>query len=119
MSPRLRSILASRRWTTEDAHEVIAALERSGQPVSLFASEHGLDAQRLYLWRRRLGKAEAITFQELVVRPEERTALRVGDEAGERVEVVLPCGVVLRVAETIDAKVLRRLVGALSDTSPC
>jgi len=30
------------RWTREDAREVIAALDRSGKPVSVFAAEHGI-----------------------------------------------------------------------------
>ena len=56
------------RWNADDARAVIAALHRSGKPVGVFASEHGLDPQRVYLWRRRLGGAELNTFQELVVR---------------------------------------------------
>jgi transposase-like protein len=40
------------RWTQRDAREVLAALRRSGKPVSVFAAEHGLDPQRVYLWRR-------------------------------------------------------------------
>ena len=41
------------RWNEQDAREVIASLDRCGQPVSEFAAEHGLDVQRVYLWRRR------------------------------------------------------------------
>ncbi len=47
---------------------VIAALERSGRPVSTFAAEHDIDPQRLYVWRRRLGEAERTTFRELEIR---------------------------------------------------
>ncbi len=43
------------RWSVDDAQEVMAALERSGQSVSVFAAEHGLDPQRVYGWRRRIG----------------------------------------------------------------
>jgi transposase-like protein len=58
------------RWSEADAREVLAALERSGKPVSVFAAEHGLAAQRVYLWRRRLGASGELTrFQEVVVRP--------------------------------------------------
>ncbi len=32
------------RWNAEDAREAIAALDRSGQAVSVFAAERGLDA---------------------------------------------------------------------------
>ena len=54
---RFVSLLSRPRWTREDARDVIAALERSGKSVSTFAADHGLDPQRLYLWRRRLGAA--------------------------------------------------------------
>ena len=37
-----------RRWTERDAREVLAALDRSGKSVSVFAAEHGLDPQRVY-----------------------------------------------------------------------
>src|ERR1700734_1787781 len=56
------------RWTADDARHVIAALERSGQPVSTFAAEHDIDPQRLYVWRRRLGEAERTTFRGLEIR---------------------------------------------------
>ena len=46
------------------------------------------------------------------------TFVEVVPRAIERVEIVLPSGVVLRVAESIDAAALRRIVDAL-DASPC
>ena len=71
-SPPDRSPFDRPRWTERDAREVLAALRRSGKPVSVFAAEHGLDPQRVHLWRRRLGGAERTTFQELIVRPPDR-----------------------------------------------
>jgi len=44
------------RWTEQDARVVLAALEQSRKPVRVFAEEHGLDPQRLYLWR--IGRAK-------------------------------------------------------------
>ena len=55
------------RWTEQEARAALAALERSRKPLSVFAAEHGLDPQRLYSWRRRLGGAEPTTFRELIV----------------------------------------------------
>jgi transposase-like protein len=52
------SPFARPRWTEQDARDALAALHRSGTSVRAFATEHGLDPQRLYSWRRRLGKAE-------------------------------------------------------------
>ena len=57
------------RWTEREAREVIAALEGSGKSVRAFAAEHGLDPQRVYAWRRRLGGAEPTTFREVIVQP--------------------------------------------------
>jgi hypothetical protein len=68
-APR-RSPFNRPRWTEEDAREVLAALQRSGKSVGVFAQERGLDPQRVYLWRRRLGSVvEPAQFREVVVRP--------------------------------------------------
>ena len=42
-TPRPCLALTLPRWSTEDAREVLRALERSGQSVGAFAAEHGLD----------------------------------------------------------------------------
>src|ERR1700722_2069442 len=62
------------RWTEQDARGARAALQRSGKSVRAFSTEHGLDPQRLYSWKRRLGGAEPSTFQEVIVRPAPRPA---------------------------------------------
>jgi len=54
MPPPDRSPFNRSRWTEQDARVALAALEHSGKSVSVFAAEHGLDPQRLYMWRRRL-----------------------------------------------------------------
>lgn len=48
--------LRGRRWTAEDAHRVIAAWRESGLSALAFAREHGLTAQRLYWWSKRLSE---------------------------------------------------------------
>src|SRR6266436_3843977 len=110
---RARSPFDRPRWNTEDAREVIAALDRSGQPVSVFAAEHRLDAQRVYVWRRRLGRigsagAGRSTFRELVVRaaapPSIVSAVGVG------FEIVLASGAVVRVPASFDSDALARLL---------
>jgi transposase len=99
-----------RRWTEQDARHALAALERSGKAVAVFATQHGIDPQRLYAWRRRLGGAERTTFQELIVRPPPRISLT--DDASA-FELALPSGVVVRVPATFDASALERLLGVL------
>jgi transposase-like protein len=100
------------RWNEQDARTVLEALERSGQPVSAFAAEHGLDPQRVYLWRRRLGaSAERTTFRELVVRG--------SAERATAFEVVLSTGVTVRVPASFDADALARLLDVLSRVAAC
>jgi hypothetical protein len=110
------------RWTERDAREVIAALDRSGKSVLEFATAHGLDPHRVYLWRRRLGgprpgKAGHTMFQELVVRPREAVA-RV-DEQDSPFEVVLASGAVFRVPASVDATSLARLLDVLGRARAC
>src|SRR5271155_387432 len=102
-SPAADSPFTRPRWTERDARDVLAALRRSGKSVSAFAADHGLDPQRVYLWRRRLGGAEPTKFQELIVGPAARQAIR--DAAGS-FEIVLASGDVLRVPPSFDGEAL-------------
>jgi transposase-like protein len=104
------------RWTEEDAREVLAALGRSGKSISVFAAEHRLDPQRVYLWRRRLGEAERATFQELIVRPARRSA---ADTEGTPFELVLASGEVVRVPPSFDSAALARLLEVLAQVRAC
>ncbi len=97
------------RWSIDVAREVVAALERSGQSVSVFAAEHGLDPQRVYGWRRRVGaRAERTTFRELTV-PTESCVF----------EVMLTSGVRVRVPLDFDSEALVRLFQALTQANVC
>ena len=101
------------RWSEADAREVLAALEGSGKPVSVFAAEHGLDAQRVYLWRRRLGaSAELTRFQEVVVRPP-------SPSSRAPFEITLSPGTTLRVPSSFDADALSRLLDVLARAGVC
>jgi transposase-like protein len=115
MLTSVRSPFDRPRWTVEDAREVIAALDRSGESVSVFAAEHGLDPQRLYLWRRRLAAALApSTFREVVVRPTPSRPL-----VDAPFEVVLASGQVVRVPASFDAVALARLLDVLAQAGTC
>ncbi len=65
-APRNRS----GRWKAEDAKVVLEALKQSGLSVKDFSRQQGLDAQRVYLWRRRLmaSPATPTRFEEVTVR---------------------------------------------------
>lgn len=100
------------RWTVAEARAALHEVAASGLTVSAYAVREGLDAERFYRWRRRLGvgrkrqRATAPTTPALIeLRPVARRA--------EPVEIVLPSGVTLRVAEAIDPAALARLVAAL------
>ena len=114
---QVESVFNRPRWTESDAREVLAALDRSGKPVSVFAAEHGIDAQRVYLWRRRLGGAERTTFQEVIVhRPEQRLA---SDAEGGAFEIALTSGIVVRGARSFDPSALARLLEVLAQVRAC
>jgi transposase-like protein len=104
------SLFDRRRWTEQDARTALTALQRSGKSVSVFAAEHGIDPQRLYSWRRRLGVAERTMFQELVVRSAPPISVTDG---GPPFEFVLRSGVVVRVPSSFDTAALARLLEVL------
>lgn len=99
-------------WSVEEARAALAALAASGLSVGEFARREGIDDARLFRWRRyfadRTGPGgtprPAATPAIIEVRPPARRA---------DVEVVLPSGVVLRVADGIDPRALAKLVEAL------
>ena len=98
------SPFASRRWTEQDAQEVLAAQERSGVGVAAFAAQHGLDPQRLYSWRRRVAVGDRITFREVVVAAE-----AVAPQQAP-FEVVFATGLVVRVPPAFDQVALGQLL---------
>ena len=110
--PLPSSLSTGRRWTQDVAHAVLAAHAASGLSVAAFAAREGLDPQRMYSWRRRLGRPRDATSATafIEIRPSAKR---------EVVEVVLHCGRVVRVTESIDPSVLRRLVDALEVGPSC
>jgi transposase-like protein len=116
--PIPRSPFNRPRWTEADARAALAALRESGQSVSLFAAAHGLDRQRLYVWRRRFAQTSAVRpFEEIVVRPP-RDA-RSTPVASGGFTIMLSSGHTLRVPTAFDVDDLRRLVDVLAETSVC
>lgn len=101
----------SRRWTAVEARAALSAQRSSGLSASAFARREGLGAQRLRAWTRRLEARSSPT-----VAP---TFIEVARGVSEPIEAVLRSGVVLRVAETVDPKALRRIVEALEDGARC
>ena len=89
---------SARRWTPTEARSVLAEMASSGMSIHRFARERGIDADRLYRWRRRLRRersaraesrpAAAPRFAEVTIRPSGPVAT---------VEIDLPGGVAVRV----------------------
>jgi hypothetical protein len=73
---------------------VLAALERSGLPVTRFAARHGLGVERVYRWQRRLKRAkEPVTppaFAEVAVTVPPPAAIELGLPDGIGVRVTGP-----------------------------
>jgi hypothetical protein len=83
----------SRRWTVGTARGVLEALEQSGLPATRFAARHGMGVERLYWWRRRLGRGKTLSS-----RPPRFTEVHLAVPAPAAIEVVLADGVTLRFA---------------------
>ena len=109
----VESILRARRWTTAQAAAVLEKAEASGLSLGEFAARHGVEPQRLYRWRRRLGPGgEPVRFEEVVVpRP-----TREPSQANADLELVLRSGHVVRLGAAFDTDALRRLLSVLE---PC
>lgn len=102
---------ACSRWTAAEARAALGDLHGSGLSVAAFAEAEGLDPQRLYAWRRKLGATPKTAMSKSAF-------IEVVRRQGERIEIVLRSGIVLRVSDTIDGGAVRRLVDAL-DHDPC
>jgi hypothetical protein len=116
-SSEYRSI---RRWTAEQAGQVLAALDRSGLTLTAFAIHEGLDPQRLIRWRRQLAAVAPPVFEAVV--PEAAPAADNGAEERverDRFEVVLVSGLVVRVPASFDGGALRRLLAIVEGVRPC
>jgi hypothetical protein len=113
MPTRAQSFSHRRRWGIAEGRAALAAMAASGLSPDAFARREGLQVQRLRRWRERLGggsvaKAATAAFVE------------VGRHAAtERVEIVLRSGRMLRVPDSIDAVMLRRIVDVLEHDASC
>jgi len=98
---------SGRRWTETEAREALSALDASGLSATEFAYRQGIDAQRLYWWRRRLANSsqESATPSFVELSP---SSVGIG-----HVEVILRSGRIVRFSAAIETTVLRRLVAAL------
>lgn len=97
-------------WRPEEAAVVVAAWERSGKPLAVFARAHGLSPVRLGRWRRRLESVKAESVP--VFHPVRVTGWVSPEEGGVRsgVELVVGGGRRVRVTRGFDPELLEDLV---------
>ena len=116
-----------RRWRDEEKLRILAELDEPGVRFNDVARRHDVSRGLLWQWRdaQRCGKlvAEAAGFVPLRIVPELPAPEPQGsvtaastdpeNEADNRIEILLPDGTAVRVAEGISAAVLRRVLAAL------
>jgi transposase len=107
-----------KRWSAARARELLTEAKQSGESLSAFAERHGIDAQRLYSWRRKL---DAVKVGDSSMTSDAFVPVQVASVASATptsgFEVVLAAGRVVRVGADFDARALRRLVEALEEGS--
>ena len=118
-----------RRWSPERKREIVAeSLEAGCRPAEV-ALRHGISTGQLYTWRREmLGLQRAVTrseaphFTPVELTPETPGSAEAASGPETRmsparpaglIEIVLPSGVSLQVDAEVDARALRRVLGAL------
>ncbi len=116
-----------RRWRGEEKLRILAELAEPGVRFNDVARRHDVSRGLLWQWRdaQRRGKlmAEAPSFLPLRIVPELPAPEPQGpvaaapidpeNQADSRIEIVLPDGTAVRVAEGISTAALRRVMAAL------
>lgn len=110
----ISAVVRKRYWREADARAVLTAWQRSGNPLSSFAREHGVDAKRISRWAAWLrGRSSGrVRFH-----PVRLVAARLGGERREAIEVVLLDGRRVRAPEGFAAEELERVLAVLARTA--
>jgi transposase-like protein len=106
------------RWSAEEARAIIGEQERSGLSVWRFAERHGLVAERLYRWRRKLRpeKAPGRRKRRLETAPVQFVEVQTAGGLAP-IEIALRGGHRVLVRGPVDVDALRAIVAALEQ--PC
>jgi transposase-like protein len=113
-SRKLAAVACSRYWRRDQAELALDALEDSGQSLTDFARQWGINDRRLRRWQRRLGREGSPDGRGELV-PAFRAVEVVVDEPalGSGVELVLRGGHRIALQRGFDARVLEDLLRAL------
>ena len=110
-----------RRWTLAEKLSIMEAARTSGDPISVVARRHGMNANHLFVWlqRDRDGTLDRealyadaggpLDFVELGVVGQSVAAAR----PTGLIEIDLPGGARVRVPEAVDGEALRRVLVAV------
>lgn len=99
-----------KRWTLEQARQVIEQWKASGKSAVAFAAEQGFSATRLSYWRKQIDAVARKAPKFVAVPIDARTPTRSRSAPGVEIEVV---GLMLRVGDEVDVRYVARLVAAL------
>jgi transposase-like protein len=99
-------------WREEDARTAVAAWRASGDSLSAFARQHGVQPRRLARWSRRLETA-------LQFHPVRITGAVPPTRSPDAIEIELPSGERIRLPHGFDAEDLRRLFSVLEADASC
>lgn len=97
-----------RRWTEEEAREVLVELRASGESVAGFCRRTGVCHQRIAYWRKRMSRPAKAEMAETSF-----VAVDVAGVTRSKWLELVAAGVVLRVREELDVEHVARLVEAI------
>ena len=106
-------------WPEEKKREIVAESYASGLSVAQVARRHGLNANLLFTWRRKLrdacdGTAAGMKVIPVTIAPADEIAVAVpGNNHAGRMVIELPDGNRIVVGADVDAAALTRVLGAL------
>ena len=101
--------LRARRWNAKIARESLDEFAVSGMSLAAFARSHGVNFQRLFWWRKRLGQtrsAKSVTFIPAAI------------SRGPAITLRLPGGIAIEATDTAALPVgwVAKLARALAST---
>ncbi|KKN06832.1 hypothetical protein LCGC14_1073220 [marine sediment metagenome] len=107
-------IAERQRWREDDARVVVEAWRRSGESLSHFAGRHRLRRERIGRWASRIEKPDTggngMRFHRVrLVEAQDRW-----HQGGEKIEVVLPDGRLVRVPHGFAPEELQQVLRVLA-----
>jgi len=109
-----------RLWSDEEKRQIVAETLAPGASVSIVARRHGLNANMLFTWRRRIGTSallpagDAVTFVPAAITTEAASTVSSESPLAGRMEIVLAGGDRIITGKDVDAAALARVVKVLS-----